>query len=323
MTESHPARENEAHTLLDRPVVVGAGPIARALVRQLAGSGHTPTVVTRSGSEIDGATTATVDVSVPSGAITALADASIVFQTAQPAYHRWTEEFRALQESILMGCEAAAVPLIVVDNVYGYGPTATPMNENTPLMTEPATRKGFVRAAAWRDLAEAHTSGRVACAAVRSSDFIGANVDQSVFGARFFRPLLAGKKAELLGPADVRHSATNVDDVAAAMIAVGRRPDTWGRAWHAPTAPAVTFREIIDIAADLAGVEPRFRTMPAWLLRVIGLFDKDAGEVVEMLYQFDRDFVVDSTRSDAELGLTVTPIESSVAQAVEWFSETS
>ena len=317
---------------LDRPVVIGVGPVGRAVVAALHERGARPVVVTRSlagAHELhDDVEHRGADVSSPGGAQEALHDASAVFQCAQPPYHRWVHDFRSFQESILTGCERADAPLVAVENLYGYGPVAAPMTESTPLITANspgATRKGAVRAEAWRDLERAHRDGRVACAAVRAADFVGPGVVQSVTGERFLTPLLAGKSAEVLGPLDVLHSLTAPTDVGRAMVAVACDESTWGRAWHAPTAPARTIGDVVGLAAaaaaDLGGPgSADTRRVPAILLRLVGLVNRDAGEVVEMLYQFARDFVLDSPETESRLGLAPTSLERSLRDALAWFA---
>ena len=299
---------------LDRPVVVGAGPVGRAVVSRLRRSGVVPTVVTRSGATVDGAISVAHDISRPDGVPEALRDATVFFMCAQPRYHRWTTEYRPLQDSVLRACERSGAALIATENLYGYGSGAgaidQPINESTPLAT--TTRKGRVRAEAWHDLAAAHDSGRVRCAAVRASDFFGPGVTDSMFGGRFFGALAADKPASVFGPVELRHSATYVADLASAMVRVAERPELLGRAWLAPTAPATSVSALIDLAATAAGVRARHRRLSRSMLRTVGIFDPGARETVEMLYQWERDFTVDSSVSDAALGLSPTPLDRSV-----------
>jgi nucleoside-diphosphate-sugar epimerase len=309
------------NTSLTSPVVIGAGPVGRAVTDVLLARGHTPTVVTRSGRPIDGATAVAADVANPHAAQQALADATTVFQCAQPEYHRWVEEFRPLQDSILSGCEAGGATLIAVENLYGYGPVDAPMTEDTPLAA--TTGKGAVRAQAWHDLKRAHDSGRVSCAAVRASDFFGPRVEESAFGARFLGPLLKGKSAQLMGKASYLHSVTYIPDLAEAMVRVADDPALWGRAWHAPTAAAKTSEEMVALAAAAAGTQPKHSVLPAPILRLVGLFNPGAKETVEMLYQFRRNFVLDSTASEQALGMAPTPLDESIAHTIEWHASTA
>ena len=81
-------------TRCERPLILGAGPVGRSVAAALVSRGHHPTVVTRSGTVVTGATARQADLSDPAAAIAALADATIVFSTAQPAYHRWSRSSR-------------------------------------------------------------------------------------------------------------------------------------------------------------------------------------------------------------------------------------
>ena len=295
----------------ERPVVLGAGPVGRAIVDVLAARGHHPTVVTRSGTVVPGATARPADLSDPAAATTAVADATIVFSTAQPAYHRWVEEFPALQAAIVAATQAAGVPLMVVENLYGYGPHDGALTEDLPM--RPATRKGTVRAEMWRSLHDAATRNGLQMAVVRASDFVGPGIEGSAFGTRFFDPLRKGKPAQTMGDVDALHSVTFVPDLAEAVVRVAEDDTSWGRAWHAPCAPAVTQRRLAEIAAATVGRAGTVRSAPTWMLRGLGLFVKPVGEMVEMLYEFDADFVVDSSAFTGHFAMEATPLETALA----------
>lgn len=301
-----------------QPVVLGAGPVGRAVTQRLAARGARPAVLTRRGTDVVGGRPLAVDVTDRDALAGALAGADVVFQCAQPAYHRWVEEFPPFQQHVVDACERAGAVLVVVENLYGYGPSESPFTEGTPM--RPTTRKGTVRAQMWDDLQAAHAAGRIRTAAVRASDFFGPGVLLSSFGERFFGPLVAGKPAGVLGDPDTRHSVTYVPDLAEALVRVAEQPAAWGRAWHAPTAPAVTQRELVALAARAASVAPRLRVVRPWMLRLAGLFQPGAKEMIEMLYEFDRDFVVDSSAFERAFGVAPTPLTDSVAATVAAFA---
>lgn len=299
---------------LAHPVVIGAGPVGRAVAAQLVASGHEPTVITRSATALDGAHTVGADVSDPVQAVDAIAGATVVFQCSQPPYHRWAQEFPVLQRSIIDACEQAGATLIATENTYGYGNVGVPMTSDLPM--NPCSVKGRVRADMWAELQAAHTSGRVNTAAVRASDFFGPGVDGSAYGSRFFGAIRAGKKADVMMSADTLHSVTFVDDLAQAHIAVASDPTSWGRAWHAPTAPAVSQRELVELAARIAGTDSTARTMPMWKMKLIGLFVKELKEMVELTYEFDHDHVVDSSDFERRFAITATPLDVSLATTI-------
>jgi nucleoside-diphosphate-sugar epimerase len=300
-----------------RHVVAGAGPVGRAVVAALVARGITPTVVTRSGRAVDGGAPQAADLADPRSARAALATADVVYQCAQPAYHRWPQEFPGLQHSIMEASAAAGALLVVVDNLYAYGPVAGHLHEALPAAA--TTRKGRVRAAMWAELTAAHAAGQLHVAAARASDFVGAGVEGSAFGDRFFPPLLAGRGAEIVGNGEALHSVTNVADLAEAMVRLAAAPDTWGRAWHVPNAPACTIRELVTRAARIAGVADDVRLVAPWKLRLAGLFVPGAREMVEMLYEFDHDFVVDHSAYAARFGDHATPLDDSLRASIDWY----
>ena len=46
----------------------------------------------------------------------------------------------------------------------------------------------------------------------------------------------------------------------------------------------------------------KIRSTPSWLLRIVGLIQPAAGELVEMRYMFDNSFIVDHTQFDQTFG---------------------
>jgi nucleoside-diphosphate-sugar epimerase len=297
---------------LARPVVLGAGPVGRSIVDALISRGHRPTVVTRSGTELDGADARRADLADPTQAVDALTDATIAFTTAQPAYHRWVEEFPALQESIVRAARANGVPLMVVENLYGYGPHVEALSETTPM--KPTTRKGMVRAAMWQSLEEASACGTLQMAVVRASDFFGPGVENSTFGSRFFAPIHTGKSVMTVGDVGALHSVTYVPDLAEALVRVAEDDTSWGRAWHAPCAPAVSQRRLVELAAAaINSEEVRIRSAPKPVLLAMGVFVKPLRETIEMLYEYEADFVVDSSAFTKRFGMDATPLGEALA----------
>jgi nucleoside-diphosphate-sugar epimerase len=277
-------------------------------------------VVTRSGTAVPGASSRTADISDPAQAAAAVAGAQVVFQCTSPAYHQWPAKFPALQASVVDAAAAAGALLVVAENLYGYGPGTGLLTEDRPLTA--TTRKGAVRARLWQDLAAAHQAGRLRVVAGRASDFYGPGVGAgSVVGDRFFGALLRGKPAEVLGDPDRLHTYTYIADFGEALVALSETEATWGRAWHVPSAPAVTTRSFAAQAADLAGVAvpdagPRLRRLPAWQLRLVGLGVPAVREMPEMMYQFEQDWVVDYSAYAAAVGGRATPMRTALAATV-------
>ena len=302
---------------MSRHVVLGTGPVGRAIVRSLVARGIDVDVVSRSGTTVDGARAVAADARDSDALSAVVLGADAVYQAAQPEYHRWVKEFPAFQESIVRAVRDSDTRLVVVENLYGYGLVDTPLVESMPLSA--TTRKGKVRADLWRALESEWAAGRLKVTAGRASDFFGPHAGKSAVGERYFLPLLRGKKAEVMGRPDALHSYTYVSDFGESLVRLALDERSLGRAWHVPNAPAVTNRRFLEMSAAAAGVQPQSTTLTRGKLALAGLFIPPARETIEMLYEFEHDFVVDDRAYCETFGSHATPLETSIAETVEWW----
>ncbi|MBM3827386.1 MAG: NAD-dependent epimerase/dehydratase family protein [Actinobacteria bacterium] len=304
---------------MTRHAVLGAGPVGRAIVNSLAQRQIDAIVITRSGTDVPGARAVKVDARDRNALATVLAGADVVYQASQPEYHRWPQEFPALQASVVNAAKRSGSTLVAVDNLYGYAPNTEPLTEDLPQSS--TTRKGRTRADMWRALEAEWRAGNLKVTSGRASDFFGPFALGSQVGERFFGTLLAGKKAETFGNPNAVHSYTNVVDFGEALVRLALDERSLGRAWHVPNAPAVTNAEFLARAAAIVGVEAKSVKRTAFQLRLAGLFVPPAREVIEMLYEFEHDFVIDHSAYAAVFGDHATPLDESLAVTIDWFRQ--
>jgi len=55
------------------------------------------------------------------------------------------------------------------------------------------------------------------------------------------------------------------------------------------------------------------------MMRIGGLFIPGARETVEMMYEFEKPFVVDSSQFERTFGMKATPIAEAVRATVDWY----
>ncbi|WP_330231213.1 NAD-dependent epimerase/dehydratase family protein [Nocardia sp. NBC_00508] len=288
-------------------VVIGAGPVGSGTAQLLATRGDRVRVITRRGSGLDHPLVERIAADATDAAVLSrhCAGADVVFQCAQPRYHRWAIDFPPLAAAALHAAEVNGAGLLSVGNLYGYGQVDGPITERQPL--RPNSAKGRVRAKLWAEALAAHEAGRIRTAEVRGSDYIGAGA-KSAFTVAALPAVLAGRRVLFPGDLDTAHSWTDVGDTARTLVAVADDENAWGRAWHTPTAPPTSIRELAELTATVAGARPaRVHRMPAAMLWAAGLFDPDARELPELRYQFDRPFVIDSSAATAEFDIEPTP----------------
>ncbi len=282
------------------------------VARLLLARGEQVRVITRSGSGPDGVERIAAD--AKTGLTDHVAGATAIYSCAGPPYNKWTAEWPGLGAALVAAAEASGAVLVSTGNLYGYGAVDGPMSEDLPLL--PNTVKGQVRAKVWAAALAAHQAGRIRTAEVRASDYLGAGA-VSPFSVMMLPKVTAGKRGMMPGDLDVPHSWTYVGDVARLLIAVADDESAWGRAWHVPTPEPLSVRELATRAAELAGAPPaKVASMPTLVLRLAGLVDPAAREMVEMLYQWQRPFVIDSTAATVAFGIKPTPAADALQEMI-------
>ncbi|MEU7552801.1 NAD-dependent epimerase/dehydratase family protein [Streptomyces sp. NPDC044571] len=303
-------------------VVMGFGPAGAATARLLAEQGHSVRVVTTSGrSPEPGIEHVALDATDSRRLIEASQGAAAIFNCAAPPYPRWTRDWPPLASSACAAAEATGAVLVMLGNLYGYGPVDGPMTEQLPLAaTGP---KGRVRAQVWQQAQDLHEQGRIKAVEVRASDFFGPGVtDGGHLAARVMPRLLRGKPVSTLGDPDAPHSWTYLPDVAGALVEVAGEERAWGHAWHVPTEPALSTREMVDRLAARSRTEPvAVRRLQPAVLGIASVFSPLIRELKEVRYQFDRPFVVDSSAYEAAFALRATPVDEQVEATVAWWRE--
>ncbi len=301
-------------------VVLGAsGAAGSAILAALVDSGLAARGVNRSGpgpAAPVGVDWRTADVSVPESLAAALAGADVVHMAAQPPYHRWPQEFPGMLDRVLGGAQAAGVRrLVMVDNLYAYGPGSSPMSEATEQRA--TDRKGATRAAMADALLAAHAAGRIEVVIGRASDYFGPHADNSGITALAIEPVAGSGRLRWMGSMDAPHSCAYVPDVARAFVTLGSAPDVAGRIWHLPHAPAITGRQFLDLV-NAALPEPRGTALvTTTMLRLAAPFHRISRESLPLAHQWTAPFVVDDAAFRARFpDFASTPLAEAVTRTV-------
>jgi nucleoside-diphosphate-sugar epimerase len=300
-------------------VVTGAGPVGWTVAEQLAGKGQRVRLLTRSGGgpEHPLIERVSADVREPSRIGKALSEAGAVFHCIHGSAYRasaWQAELPEAEQTVLTAAREAGAVVVFPESLYSYSEPDHVMTEDGP-RTAGGGKRGIRTA-----LLHARERSETDTASVVAGDFFGPRVRTSHAGERMVPAILAGKKLSVIGSTQQPHSFTYVPDLAAAMIRAAQTPELWNKVWHAPTGPAITQHGLSAAFADAAGVRtPTVRAVPGWALRAAGLFSTDMRELAEMLYQFEKPFIMDSAASESALGLRPTPLPEAAAATVAWW----
>jgi nucleoside-diphosphate-sugar epimerase len=231
----------------------------------------------------------------------------------------WREQWPKIMKNTLEACRKKGARLLFFDNIYTYGRVRGKITENSP--NKPDSEKGKIRVEIADYLLSETKKGNLKGLIARAADFYGPHADRiSLPFIFYFSKLAAGKKAQVLVNAKTKHSYTYTADCGKALYMLAGEESAYGQVWHLPTAaPAISDREFIEIVAEKLGVEPKYTILRKWMVKLAGIFDKQVGEMYEMLYQNEFDYQFDSSKFESFFRFQPTSYEKGIEETIEFF----
>ena len=294
---------------MSRHVVFGTGQVGRHLISQLVAQGHHVIAVNRSGGGVRDAQVVAGDATDSSftTAVCAGAD-SVTFCLNASSYAGWATEFPPLQQGVLTGAARAGARLVVLDNLYAYGPPRGQRLVET-MSARPSSKKSATRAAMTDSLLRAHERGQVEVAIGRASDYFGPGATNTALGENVFGRALTGGVAQVMGNPDRLHSYSYTPDVASGLATLATAAGTTGRVWHLPVGETRTTRQLIGDIYRLAGYRLRLLAAGRITLTAIGIVKPAMREYRHTLYQFTQPWIVDDSAFCSTFGVRSTPLD--------------
>jgi nucleoside-diphosphate-sugar epimerase len=297
--------------------ILGAnGIIANSLTRELTSHQLPVRLVSRHPKPAPGTTTLAADLTDPVKTLDAIRDSSIVYCCVGLPYNYsiWRQQWPRIIDNLIAACRTTGAKLLFFDNVYMYGHTTGPMTEETPY--NPNSRKGDLRARIATQLMSEVRKGNIVAAIARSADFYGPGADKtSIPNLLVFQRLIKSQRAQWLVNAHAPHSLTYVPDAARALRLLATDANAWNQVWHLPTAAhPPTGAVFIEKAAAELHKASRYTVLPKWMIGLGGVFDRTTAELREMLYQYESEYIFDSTKFESAYSFTPTPYEQGIRE---------
>lgn len=227
----------------------------------------------------------------------------------------WESNWPKLMGNVIDACQRHGTRLVFFDNMYMYAPDAVPMmTETSP--DKPCSRKGVVRKKIADMVMEADAAGKISALIARGADFYGPGIRNSLLGISVVDRLIKGKKANWFCDTRFKHSFTYTPDAGKAVAILGNDPKAFGQIWHMPTAPdPLSGKAWVEAFAEEIGAKPGVQVAGKTLMSLMGLFVPIMKEFRELAYQWDRDYVFNSSKFEKQYGFKPTPYEKGI-QAV-------
>ena len=229
----------------------------------------------------------------------------------------WEKAWPLIMGNVLKACREHGTRLVFFDNMYMYDAgSLSLMTEDNPV--NPPSEKGKVRAEIAGMLMDEVEKGNVKALIARSADFYGPDIGGSILMEGVYSKLKQGEKANWFCSLDYQHSFTWTPDAAKGTAILGNDPDAFDQIWHLPTAadpPAG--KEWIRRFAEALEQKPKSMVAGKTVVWLMGLFNPLMRELAEMLYQYDRDYVFDSSKFNKKYGYQPVSWEEGIRRIVE------
>ncbi|QRR00740.1 NAD-dependent epimerase/dehydratase family protein [Dyadobacter sandarakinus] len=249
----------------------------------------------------------------------AVQGSDVVYLTAGLEYNIrvWRRDWPVLIKNVINACLKANARLVFLDNVYMYQASEIP-NMTERSRVEPPSEKGKVRAAVQDMIFNAVNTQGLQALIARSADFYGPDVKNSPLSISVLDEFRKGKKAFWQVDAGKVHSFTYVPDIGRSLALLGNTPDVCGEVWHLPTSnERLTGKDFINMIAAEMQVQPRYYIISRLMMQVLGLFIPILKELKEMAYQYDRDYVFDSSKFEKKFAYKPVGYAEGIRQMVQ------
>jgi len=259
------------------------------------------------------------DLNDPSQIDKTIAGSTVVYVTIGFPYNLkvWQKTWPPFMQEVINSCIKHNAKLVFFDNVYLYAKTAIPfMTEDSPVL--PPSEKGKIRKILHEMIMNEVEKKNLTALIARSADFYGPDNKNSPLTIMVADNFLKGKKAQVFGKPDKIHTYTYTPDAAKATAILGNTADAFNQVWHVPTTKEkLTNLEWIELIAKELNTVTKVQKAPKVMLHLLGIFVPIIREFPEMLYQYEQDYIFDSSKFEKRFGTIATSPKEGIKRLVE------
>lgn len=249
----------------------------------------------------------------------AVAGSEVVYLLAGLPYDIkvWREQWPKVMRHTIDACKKHNSKLVFFDNVYSYGLVKGPMTEETPY--NPVSKKGEVRAKIATMLLDEVNQGNLQGMIIRGADFYGPGAKLSLTYSTVTERLKAKKGPQWIGNPKAIHTFTYTPDAGKSVARLGNTASAYNQTWHALTSKEkITGEEYVRMACRMMDAKYSLSALPKFGVRLLGLFVPVLREFVEMMYQFEHDYIFDSTKFEKGFNEKATSYEEGIAATLKF-----
>jgi nucleoside-diphosphate-sugar epimerase len=227
----------------------------------------------------------------------AVKGSEIVYLAAGLPYNSkiWKDQWPVIMRNVIDACKIYHAKLVFFDNVYMYGKVKGNMTEETPFKA--VSIKGKVRGEIAQMLLDEIKNNQIPAMICRAPEFYGPRNTQSGTNATIFEKIKADKKSQVLIQDSTLRTLIYTPDAGKATALLGNTVDAYNQTWHLPCdTKRLTTKEFIDLCSVIRGDELKYTILKKWMVYLAGIFNPFVKEIIELLYQWEDDYLFDCSK---------------------------
>ena len=232
----------------------------------------------------------------------------------------WREQWPVVMRNVLDACKMHQAKLVFFDNVYMYGQVKGIMTEETPFNA--VSVKGKTRGVIAQMLLDEIKTNQLTAMICRAPEFYGPRNTLSGTNATIFDNIKKGKKLQVLLNDSTLRTLIYTPDAGKATALLGNTPDAYNQTWHLPCdTKRLTTKEFIELCSVIKGDELKYTILKKWMVYLAGLFNPFVKEIIELLYQWEDDYLFDCSKFNKRFpDFRTTTLADGVKEIIHEFS---
>ncbi|MBM7617426.1 nucleoside-diphosphate-sugar epimerase [Weissella uvarum] len=223
----------------------------------------------------------------------AIKGSDVVYFTVGLPYNLWDSQFPTILDNVIRAVHETGAKLAYFDNTYMYAKDDKVQVDDSPF--EPVGHKSTLRGEMTETLLKAMNDGYIDAVIGRAPEFYGPDHTQSITNTMVFNRVKEGKRAVVPLSDSVLRTLIWTPDASRALALLGNTPEAYGQTWHLPTAPSLSYKDIIAKTGKIIGQDIKYSVVPMWAFKLASYFNDNAKELLELLprYKYDNVFKSD------------------------------
>ncbi|MFS1511473.1 SDR family NAD(P)-dependent oxidoreductase [Chengkuizengella sp. SCS-71B] len=244
----------------------------------------------------------------------AVQNADVIIHSMSLPYSQWEQKLLKLADHVIKAAASTNAKVVVIDNIHPYGKSQMKLvSEEHP--KQPHTKKGKLRLQ-MEELMMNNQDG-VQVLFARLPDFYGPTSSNSVLNYTL-DGIAKGKSTIFIGKKDVPREFIYLPDAAKAVVELAQHDHAYGENWNIPSAGLITGKKAIEVAQKEAGNKTKVNSIGKNGFRILGLFNKEMRETIEMLYLTESPLVLSGDKYEQRIGqIPKTPYNQGISETIK------